>query len=181
MIPSLNEKHDSQIRILSEHICASLSLFPTVRADTGVHNVETVRPNVDPRFFQCACGHRETIFKSSQTDQAYPSLCVRTQPQAHKDPGAKVVVLGNHCMYVKRVLDDPRVARVDGFVTDEEADHLISIAHERGLKPSHVVCVGFGSVRSLVCSVLHICFCVLGLVCGAGGRLRGGRGGRPPD
>lgn len=44
-------------------------------------------------------------------------------------------------MIATRLLDDPRVARIDNFVSDEEADYLIELANNTGLKQSHVVCM----------------------------------------
>lgn len=43
-------------------------------------------------------------------------------------------------MFVTRVMDDPRVAKIDEFSSDEEADYLVELAHQTGLKQSHVVC-----------------------------------------
>lgn len=60
--------------------------------------------------------------------------------QARKGPDSQVVVIGGHVMVAQRLLDDPRVAEIDGFVTDEEAAYLIDLANKTGLKKSHVVC-----------------------------------------
>lgn len=61
-------------------------------------------------------------------------------PQASQSPGSQAAVYGGHCMFVTRIMDDPRVAKIDEFVSDEEADYLVELAHQTGLKPSHVVC-----------------------------------------
>jgi hypothetical protein len=74
-----------------------------------------------------------------------PAVCM----QARKGPESQVVVIGGHVMVAHRLLDDPRVAEIDGFVTAEEAAYLIDLAHQTGLKKSHVVCMRCDGMRCL--------------------------------
>lgn len=44
-----------------------------------------------------------------------------------------MVVCKGHVMLVERLRSRPRMARVDGFLTVEECDHLIRVAQESNL------------------------------------------------
>lgn len=67
-----------------------------------------------------------------------PSLFI-TDLMRRLEPCIRTIVVGSHAMHVARINHDPRMAKISNFITHEEADYLINIATERGLRQSHVV------------------------------------------